>query len=488
MFLSLFVAAAFLAIPSAGRAPSNCCASLVTSLGSKISYPSSTSYNKSIQSYWSQQEQSISPACVLSATSSQDVSTALKLLTSGDCKFAVRSGGHAAIAGHANIQDGVTIDLTALNHIVPSADHLSVSIGPGNTWGRVYTALDGLNVSVPGGRDSPVGVGGLTLGGGFGYFATLAGFACDNILQYEVVLASGEIVQATSQKNHDLWLALKGGSSNFGIVTNFNFQTFPLGGVWGGDAYFAISTVNQQLSALYNFTANRNYDRQAGLMVNLAYTPSTGPILTNTYAYAAPVAYPTAFEEFTAIPQLSNTTQISSLATLAIAEGSASPNGYQQITFAVTVKNSLPMLKSLFELWNASSNAVAGIAGIEWTITLAPIVPAITGQSARKGGNVLGLDDLPSEGLILAILSATFDSVTDYDFVDDAAQRLADNIVTAAKHAGAYNDYVDVNHAAAWQDPIASYSSDNIAFLKRTAEQYDPEAVFQNLMPGGFKL
>jgi FAD/FMN-containing dehydrogenase len=130
-----------------------------------VSYPNSTSYNASISSYWSQQEQLVRPSCILSATSAQDVSNAVRILVPRSCKFAVRSGGHAALAGNANIQDGVTIDLSGLDWIVPSANNSLVSIGPGQTWGRVYGALDALGVSVPGGRDGPVGVGGTTLGG-----------------------------------------------------------------------------------------------------------------------------------------------------------------------------------------------------------------------------------------------------------------------------------------------------------------------------------
>jgi FAD/FMN-containing dehydrogenase len=141
------------------------CQALTSTLGSRVLYPNSTAYESSVNSYWSQQEQLISPSCVLSATSAEDVSKALRVLVPNACKFAVRSGGHGAIAGIANIEDGVTIDLTALNWILPSADGSLVSIGPGQRWGSVYAALDAIGVSVPGGRDSPVGVGGTTLGG-----------------------------------------------------------------------------------------------------------------------------------------------------------------------------------------------------------------------------------------------------------------------------------------------------------------------------------
>ena len=93
----------------------------------------------------------------------------MKILSTGSlfdvCKFAVRSGGHTAHAGSANIDDGVTIDLSALNEITLSGDQSTVAIGPGQRWEKVYGALQAQNLSVSGGRTGGVGVGGLTLGG-----------------------------------------------------------------------------------------------------------------------------------------------------------------------------------------------------------------------------------------------------------------------------------------------------------------------------------
>ncbi|GFF67555.1 uncharacterized FAD-linked oxidoreductase YgaK [Aspergillus lentulus] len=475
-------------LPSFALATATCCQTLTSILGSRVLYPNSTAYETSVDSYWSQQEQLINPSCVLSATSAEDVSKALRVLVPNACKFAVRSGGHGAIAGIANIQDGVTIDLSALNWIVPSADRSLVSVGPGQRWGGVYAALDRIGVSVPGGRDSPVGVGGTTLGGGFGYFATEAGFACDNVVEFQVVLANGRIVNATKDNEHDLWLALKGGANNFGIVTNFVFRTFPLGQVWAGDIYYPVSTLDQQLDAFYRFTSDPNYDVKAGLIHNFAFTPATGPILTNLLAYASPEENPAPFRPFTSIqPQMMASTKVMTLEALAAEGGSLSPNSRQQLTFAVTFENNLDLLRQVFDIWNASTADVSAIPSIQWTISIEPIVPAIACQSAIKGGNVLGLN-VPQQGLVLALLSATFNHSQEYPIVSAAAEKLSNNIISAAKAACAYNPYIDLNHAAPWQDPIASYGDKIQAFLRRTAKKYDPQGVFQRLCPGGFKV
>jgi hypothetical protein len=300
-------------------------------------------------------------------------------------------------------------------------------------------------------------------------------------------------------------MALKGGTNNFGIVTNFVFRTFSLGSVWGGNIYHNISTIDAQLEAFHSFISNPNYDTNAGLLHNFAYTPEMGPLIMNQYAYAKPDPEPLTFRDLTSIqPQFYNDTRVSSLESLSVNAGKASPNSFQyvlsfgienatylhyrrQINFGVTFTNELPMLKKLFAIWNESTSEVSTVAGIKWSLTLVPIVPAITHQSAAKGGDVLGLS-VPPQGLVLVLLSATFNSSSDYATVSLAANRLSDGIDSAAKEAGVYNPYVDLNHAAAWQDPIASYGLENAAFLRKTAKKYDPTGVFQTQCPGGFKV
>ena len=79
--------------------------------------------------------------------------------------FAIRGGGHMWWAGAANIQDGVTIDLSELNEVGVSQDRTITSVGGGARWEDVYYKLDPMNLAVVGGRVHDVGVAGLTLGG-----------------------------------------------------------------------------------------------------------------------------------------------------------------------------------------------------------------------------------------------------------------------------------------------------------------------------------
>ena len=67
-----------------------------------------------------------------------------------------------------------------------------------------------------------------TSSGGITFLARQHGYSCDNVYGYEIVLAGGNVVYATESSYPDLWLALKGGSNNFGIITRFDMAAFPL--------------------------------------------------------------------------------------------------------------------------------------------------------------------------------------------------------------------------------------------------------------------
>jgi hypothetical protein len=72
-----------------------------------------------------------------------------------------------------------------------------------------------------------VGAGGLTLHGGYGFSSHTHGLTLDNLVEAQVVLANSSVVTASKTENPDLFWALRGAGSSFGVVTNFKYQTFP---------------------------------------------------------------------------------------------------------------------------------------------------------------------------------------------------------------------------------------------------------------------
>lgn len=101
---------------------------------------------------------------------------------------------------------------------------------------------------------APVGVPGLILGGGISHFSNKRGWACDNVASFELVTASGLVINVSPMSYADLYWALRGGGSNFGIVTNFKLDAFPLGQMWGGQRIYVESSFPGVLNAIHEFT------------------------------------------------------------------------------------------------------------------------------------------------------------------------------------------------------------------------------------------
>ena len=109
----------------------------------------------------------------------------MKIIGTNRVPFAIKSGGHTLNPGFSSTP-GVHIAMKRCNKTIYHPNNQTVDVGPGLIWDDVYQALEPYNVSVLGGRVSGVGVGGFSLGGGYGWKSNQYGLTIDNIFEYQV--------------------------------------------------------------------------------------------------------------------------------------------------------------------------------------------------------------------------------------------------------------------------------------------------------------
>jgi hypothetical protein len=168
------------------------------------------------------------PALIARCTGAADVIAAVAFARDHDLPLSVRGGGHN-VAGNAVCDGGLMIDLSLMRgiHVDPGARLAHVQGGA--TWGDLDRETQLFGLATPGGVVSTTGVGGLTLHGGMGHLRSKYGLSLDNLLAVDIVTADGRLTHASAEENPDLFWAVRGAGSNFGVVTSFTFRLHPVG-------------------------------------------------------------------------------------------------------------------------------------------------------------------------------------------------------------------------------------------------------------------
>jgi len=180
------------------------------------------------------------PRMIAKCVDTADVIRSVNFARENNLVIAVRGGGHN-IGGLGTCDDGLVIDLSGINYTRVNPGQKTIVAGGGCTLRDVDHATHVFGMAAPSGIYAGTGVGGLTIGGGFGHFTRKYGLAIDNLLSVDMVLANGSFVTANAEQNQDLFWAIRGGGGNFGIVTAFTFRLHPISTVYAGPVLYDIS-------------------------------------------------------------------------------------------------------------------------------------------------------------------------------------------------------------------------------------------------------
>lgn len=303
------------------------------------------------------------------------------------------------------------------------------------------------------------------------------------------MLGNGTIVTASGTANAPLWRALKGGSNNFGIVTRFDAKAFSQSDYWGGSISQPITNKEAFFDFFVNFAASENFDSYAALISDFAWVAGVPSLIHNVAYTNGDVAWPPpAYAPLDAMPKLATTIRkgmtsdfADEIATIALPTEDHN-NLLMTLTFVNKGDVSASFMSQAFDLANAAAVELTTVVGLIYTMTFQPLPQVLYSKNAK---DVLGLD---GEDYINLLFTLSWTLPTDNDRVYARMQELEADLIALEKQMDLYNDFVYLNYAAQWQKPISSYGAENMQFLKSVSRQYDPKQIFQNAVPGGFKL
>jgi FAD/FMN-containing dehydrogenase len=226
-----------------GASPSEACAYLAKEIKNPYYLGDEVGLTQTVG--WVGAWTSRSSVYAVAAKSAADVVAAVNFARTHNLRLVVKGGGHS-YQGTSNAADSFLIWTRPMEAVVlhdafvgsgcegRAQAQPAVSVEAGAIWGRVYQeAMVKTGRYVQGGGCLTVGVAGFVNGGGFGSLSKAFGTAAANLIEAEVVTADGEVRIASACSNPDLFWALKGGGSGFGVVTRVTLRTHELPEVIG---------------------------------------------------------------------------------------------------------------------------------------------------------------------------------------------------------------------------------------------------------------
>ena len=180
------------------------------------------------------------PALIVQPSGAADVATAVTFAKERGLLVAVKCGGHS-FSGKSTCDGGIQIDLSTMRGARVDRENRRAHVAGGSLLGDLDHECMAQGLVTTAGTVSHTGVGGLSLGGGFGRLARKYGLTLDNIKSVDIVTADGMLRHASADENPDLFWGIRGGGGNFGIVTSFEFGLHEMNRtVIGGDVVFSI--------------------------------------------------------------------------------------------------------------------------------------------------------------------------------------------------------------------------------------------------------
>jgi len=204
------------------------------------------------------------PALIARCANADDVRHAVSFAAERNLLVSVRGGGHSW-PGKSVCDKGLMIDLADMNKVTTDPEKKRAYAQGGALLNALDMAALQHGLITTAGVVSHTGVGGFTLGGGFGRLNRKYGLAIDNLVSVQLVTADGQIRTVSAEQEPDLFWAVRGGGGNFGVATQFEFQLHPFDrNVLSGTIVWPIEQAREVLSFYAGWYAGLSDDLYVG--------------------------------------------------------------------------------------------------------------------------------------------------------------------------------------------------------------------------------
>jgi FAD/FMN-containing dehydrogenase len=422
------------------------------------------------------------PRQVARCRTAADVAAVLRWARAAGLPVTVRGGGHN-VAGTAVADGAVLIDLSPMRAVSVDPATRTGRAGGGCLLGDLDRATAAVGLVCPAGIISHTGLGGLTLGGGYGWLSRRLGLTCDHLVGAEVVLADGSTVTADGDRHPDLFWALRGGGGNFGVVTRLDLRLRPAVPVYRHDGVYDL---DDAVAALAAFRALRrelgpDLHAAAALKVPGAYPGRDGwlpaglrgrpALVLSALWFGPPAAGPAATEPlFRAAPPAGATAGPTTYLRLQCGGDHERPAGSRYFTKSTYLRDLTPEL---------AAGLVASARAVPSPLTSINLEPL--------GGAIAAVPDeesaFPGRGAPWIVTSSSQWTDRAGDAANQVWTRRSISRLAPGRYGGGYVNYLQDEEDGKVAEVYGAARYHRLATVKRT---YDPDNVFranQNIPP-----
>ncbi|KAK7532590.1 FAD-dependent oxidase [Phyllosticta citricarpa] len=227
---------------------------------------------------------------VIRPGSQQDVQKVVKIATSNNVPFLATGGRHGYGTQFGRLQNGLEIDMSSFKTVQVDKDNNTLTVGGAVHFGDIVDPLYAAGKEIQTGSATCVGLVGASLGGGIGRYQGFHGLILDALLSLRMVTAAGDIIDVSETSNSDLFWAMRGAGTNFGVILSATYKVSDLthgGQVMNADMIFP-GSANASFFEMIQGMQDK-IPKELSLIASMAYnaTSKTPEIIAN-FVYIGP--------------------------------------------------------------------------------------------------------------------------------------------------------------------------------------------------------